>query len=305
MSYPEYTFQSRFLSVRGTRLHYIEEGPVTGEPVVMVHGNPTWSFFFRKLITRLCDRYRTLAPDHVGMGLSATPGDDAYDYRLASRVDDLSSLLEARRFTSNLTLVVHDWGGAIGLGYALRHPERVKRLVLFNTAAFHLPEGMSFPRDLARVRTPVLGPFFVRGLNAFSGVAVRRCAVTPLAPGVRRAYLEPYNNWHNRLAVLRFVQDIPLRPTDCSYDLVSRIEESLARYRDLPVLICWGMRDILFGPDYLSEWTRRLPAAEVHRYDDAGHYLLEDAGEEVSRTVRAFLDRHTPGSCAGTGDDPS
>lgn len=211
MSYPEYSFQNRFLPVRNTRLHYIDEGPETGDPVVMVHGNPTWSFFFRKLIHALSDRYRTIAPDHIGMGLSGVPGEEDYAYTLQSRIDDLALLLETRRIADGITLVVHDWGGAIGLGYALRHPERVRRLVILNTAAFHLPKGKAFPRNLSVVRTPVLGPFLVRGLNAFSREAVRRCAITPLSAGVRSAYLEPYNTWHNRLAVLRFVEDIPVR----------------------------------------------------------------------------------------------
>jgi pimeloyl-ACP methyl ester carboxylesterase len=226
------------------------------------------------------------------MGLSGTPEDGAYDYTLASRVDDLDTLLEARGIDADVTLVVHDWGGSIGLGYALRHPGRVTRLVILNTAAFHLPAGMEFPRNLALVRTPKLGPFLVRGLNAFSREAVRRCVTTPLSAGVRRAYLEPYNTWHNRLAVLRFVRDIPIDPADRAYDMLTEIEASLPRYCELPVMICWGMRDFLFGPEFLEEWIRRLPEAEVHRYDAAGHYVMEDAGDEIARRVRAFLDRH-------------
>ena len=304
VAYPDYSFENRFLSLRGHRLHYVDEGPVQGEPVVMVHGNPTWSFFFRGMIERLCDRYRAVAPDHLGMGLSSTPPDDAYAYTLSSRVDDLEALLDAREITGDITLVVHDWGGSIGLGYALRHPERIKRLVILNTAAFHLPEGKAFPGSLRVARARGIGPFLVRGLNAFSRAAVDRCAVTPMPHAVRCAYLDPYNSWRNRLAVLRFVQDIPLDPEDRSYDLLTQIDESIRRYREIPVLICWGMRDFIFDPDILDEWTRRLPEAEVLRYEDAGHYLMEDAGKDVSDAVRKFLDRHPLSARTDPSDGP-
>ncbi len=292
MAYPDYTFCSRFLTANGQRMHYLDEGPGSGEPIVMVHGNPTWSFFFRKLVADLSDQYRTVVPDHIGMGLSGVPTDKEYAYTLASRIDDLEALLEARRITSNITLIVHDWGGSIGLGFALRHPERVKRLVILNTAAFHLPEGKAFPPSLRVARAPFIGPFLVRGLNAFVVKAANTCAVTSLPSGVRQGYLDPYNNWRNRRAVLRFVQDIPLDPSDAAYDLATELDESIERYQGLPVLICWGLRDYIFDADILAEWRRRLPDAEVHAFDNAGHYVLEDVGTEVSQLVRSFLERH-------------
>jgi haloalkane dehalogenase len=301
MAYPGYNFEHRFLAVRGHRMHYLDEGPVDGEPVVMVHGNPTWSFFFRGLVERLSDRYRTVVPDHIGMGLSATPPESAYTYTLKSRVDDLETLLESRGVVDDITLVVHDWGGSIGLGYALRHPERVKRLVILNTAAFHLPEGKDFPASLKVVRTPLIGSLLVRGGNAFSREAVNKCSVKPLPTGVKQAYLEPYNDWRNRLAVMRFVQDIPLDPKDRAYDLISEIEESIARYRELPVMICWGTQDYIFDTDILDEWVRRLPEAELHRYEQAGHYILEDVGVDVAARIRDFLNRH-PLDSSGAGN---
>ena len=292
MAYPEYNFHSRFLKIDGQRMHYLDEGPVEGDPIVMVHGNPTWSFFFRRLVADLSDRYRAVVPDHIGMGLSGVPSDRDYTYTLASRIDDLEALLEARGVSSNITLIVHDWGGSIGLGFTLRHPERVKRLVILNTAAFHLPEGKAFPSSLRVARTPLLGSFLVRGLNAFVVKAANTCAAKALPPGVRRAYLDPYSSWHNRLAIQRFVQDIPLRKTDRGHGLVERIDENIQRFRDLPVLICWGLRDYIFDADILAEWTQRLPDAEVRSYEDAGHYILEDVGDEVSGDIRSFLERH-------------
>jgi haloalkane dehalogenase len=274
----------------GLRYAYRDEGE--GEPVVMVHGNPTWSFYFRGLIAGLRDRYRVIAPDHIGCGLSDKPPDERYAYTLASRVEDLDTLLEQLGIRANITLVLHDWGGMIGMTWASRHPERVKRLVILNTAAFLLPPGRSLPWQLWLVRNTPLGPLLVRGLNAFSRGLVACCAVKRLAPEVRAGYLAPYDSWANRIAVLRFVQDIPLRPGDRCYELVRSVMEGLERFRSLPMLICWGEKDFVFDGAFLAEWQRRFPGAEVHRFPDAGHLVLEDAGDEITPLVRDFLQRH-------------
>src|SRR5262245_40625611 len=156
-----YPFRSHFLDRSGVRMHYLDEG--SGPPVVMVHGNPTWSFYFRNLVQALRDDYRTVVPDHIGCGLSDKPGDDRYEYTLDRRVADLEALLDSLGLTSNLTLVLHDWGGMIGMAFASRHPERIRRLVILNTAAFLLPAGKRLPRSLWLVRNTPLGPLLVRG----------------------------------------------------------------------------------------------------------------------------------------------
>jgi haloalkane dehalogenase len=179
----------------------------------------------------------------------------------------------------------------IGMGYAVRHPDRIARLVVLNTAAFHPPTGKRLPWQLSLCRSACLGPLLVRGLNAFCTGAARNCAVRrPLSDAVRRAYLAPYDSWSNRRAVLRFVQDIPLRPRDRAFDAVSEVDGGLPRLAHLPMLICWGLRDFVFDADFLNEWTRRFPRAEVHGFDDAGHYVLEDAAEEIVPLVSRFLD---------------
>jgi haloalkane dehalogenase len=285
-----YPFASHFHDVPGARLHYLDEGQ--GEPVVMLHGNPTWSFYYRELVRGLRDAYRCVVPDHVGCGLSDKPDDAAYDYTLRRRVEDLASLLDGLGLRERLTLVLHDWGGLIGMAWAQRFPERVGRLVILNTAAF-LPAGKRLPWQLRLARS-WLGPLLVRGLNLFVRGAVRSCVVRPLPPEVRAAYLAPYDSWQHRIAVLRFVQDIPLRPGDRGYDVLAAVEAGLTRFRDVPTLICWGERDFVFGGDFLRGWTERLPRAEVHAFPDAGHWVLEDAGERIVPLVRDFLQRRTP-----------
>jgi haloalkane dehalogenase len=274
----------------GLKYAYQDEGQ--GDPVVMVHGNPTWSFYFRDLMAGLRDRYRVIAPDHIGCGMSDKPGDDRYDYTLASRVEDLETLLEHLGLRENITLVLHDWGGMIGMAWASRHPERVRRLVVLNTAAFLLPPGKALPWQLRLVRNTPLGPLLVRGFNAFSRGLVRDCVMKPLRPEVRNAYLAPYDTWAHRIAVLRFVQDIPLRPGDRAYDLVRSVMDGLERFRSVPLLICWGQKDFVFDDAFLQEWQRRFPKAEVRRFPDAGHLVLEDAGDEILPLVRDFLQRH-------------
>jgi haloalkane dehalogenase len=278
----------------GLRYHYRDEGQ--GEPVVVLHGNPTWSFYFRNLIAGLRDRYRVIAPDHIGCGLSDRPDDRHYEYRLRRRVDDLEALLDHLGLRDRLTLVLHDWGGMIGMAYASRYPERIARLVVLNTAAFLLPAKKKLPWQLWLIRNTPLGPLLVRGLNAFVRGAIDYGVVHPLSPEVRAGYLKPYRSWKDRLAVLRFVQDIPLAPGDPSYDVVREVQDGLHRFAGVPMLICWGAQDFVFDDHFLAEWQRRFPAAEVHRFADAGHLVLEDAGERIVPLVREFLGRHSPGT---------
>ncbi|MBI5368330.1 MAG: alpha/beta fold hydrolase [Planctomycetes bacterium] len=258
----------------------------------MLHGNPTWSFYYRNLIAALAPRYRCIAPDHIGCGLSDKPDDSRYSYTLSRRVDDLDALIEHLGLRQDLTLVLHDWGGMIGMAWADRRPERVRRLVFLNTAAFHLPPTTPFPWPLWFAR-PALGSLLIRGANAFSAIAARTsCTRHPLSPELRAAYCAPYDSWAHRIATLRFVQDIPLRPADPGYDLVSRVAAGLARFRDRPALLLWGMKDFVFDGSFLDAWIGHLPQAEVHRFADCGHYILEDAGAEAVELIRRFLESH-------------
>ena len=291
VTFPEYPFPSHFLDLNGIQYHYLDEG--AGEPIVMLHGNPTWSFYYRRLVLALRDQYRVIVPDHVGCGLSDKPDDSRYRYTLASRVRDLEALLDHLGINERLTLVLHDWGGIIGMAYASRRPERIKRLIVLNTAAFHLPPGKKLPWSLRLFRFPLLGTLLARGFNAFCrGAATHCCTRRPMPPDIRQAYLAPYDSWKNRIAVIRFVQDIPLKPDDECYDLVTEIQNGLPHFLAVPMLICWGEKDFVFDRDLLAEWQRRFPQAEVHRFADAGHYVLEDASEEIIGLVREFLKNH-------------
>jgi cis-3-alkyl-4-acyloxetan-2-one decarboxylase len=285
-----YPFADHYLDLPGLRYHYLDEG--RGDPLVMLHGNPTWSFYYRNLVLGLLDNYRTIVPDHIGCGLSDKPDDSRYEYSLRQRVADLEALLDHLELRDNLTLILHDWGGMIGMAFAHRHPERIKRLVILNTAAFPIPQSKRLPWSLWWCRTPLIGPLLVRGLNAFCRGAVRHCVCKPMSDEVRNGYLAPYDSWWNRIAVLRFVQDIPLTPADRGFDLVKEVADGLHQFATLPMLICWGKHDFVFDHHFLDEWRRRFPQAEVHVFPDAGHYVLEDAGAEISPLIRDFLRRY-------------
>jgi cis-3-alkyl-4-acyloxetan-2-one decarboxylase len=283
-----YPFANHFLDIDGLKLHYLDEG--RGEPIVMVHGNPTWSFYFRNLVLALRDEYRVIVPDHIGCGLSDKPTAEQYDFSLKRRIDDLERLLDLLNIRENITLVLHDWGGMIGMAYATRHPDRVKRFIVMNTAAFPLPKAKRIPWALWLGRNTRLGAWLILQHNAFCRAAARIGAKRWALPGpVRQAYLEPYDSPAHRLAVLRFVQTIPLRPTDAGYDIVLDAEKNLHRFRDRPMLICWGMKDFVFDRHFLAEWERRFLEAEVIRFTDAGHYVLEDATQEIIESVKRFL----------------
>lgn len=267
---------------------YVDEG--AGPPVVLVHGNPSWSYAFRALLAALpADGYRALAPDHIGMGRSAKPPRSDYAYTLASRVADFTRWMEQVCPTGPVTLVVHDWGGAIALAWAVERPQRISRLVLLNTAAFPLPTGKGLPLALRAARLPVVGPAAVCYCNAFALgaalVGVRRRMPTE----VRQGYLAPYDRPGARVAVLDFVRDIPVRPTDPAYPILRRTEERLPTLAGVPILICWGMRDFVLDGDILAHWEHLFPAAQIHRFADAGHYVLEDAGAQIVPLVRRFL----------------
>ena len=290
--HPEYPFQSHYLDVHGQQMHYLDEGPrsdAAHPPVLMVHGNPTWSFYYRKLVSALSSDRRCLVPDHIGMGFSSRPEKTDYGYRLADRVADLSSFIDQVLPEGELDLVVHDWGGMIGCAWAVQHAKRVRRLVILNTAAFGLPPGKRLPFTLKLVRNTALGAFLVKHFNAFVVGATRMAVKKPMSLATRAGYIAPYKTADRRLATYEFVHDIPLQHGDPGFDLVQQTAEQLERLSDHPMLIQWGRHDFVFDDHFLASWQARFPAADVDVYEDAGHYVLEDAGDRVLPRVKAFL----------------
>ncbi|MEK6675050.1 MAG: alpha/beta fold hydrolase [Planctomycetota bacterium] len=282
-----YPFHHHFLELDGPRMHYVDEG--SGPPIVFLHGNPTWSFYFRDLIVGLRDQYRVIAPDHIGCGLSDKPRN--YPYTLSTHITNVEKLLNHLGL-ENVTLAVHDWGGAIGFGWAVRHPQKVSRLVIFNTAAFL---GGKTPFRIRICRWPILGEIALLGFNAFPRAAITMAChpSNRMTPDVRAGYLHPYRKITDRVAILGFVRDIPLHSRIPSHAVLKEIESNLLQFRDRPMTIFWGERDFCFTTKFLDEWTARFPTAEVHRFPDAAHYVVEDAHDRILPLLQNSLARYT------------
>lgn len=285
-----YPFASQWFTVNGHKMHYVDEGPRDGQPLVMVHGNPTWSFYYRQLVKHFAAQgYRAIALDHIGCGLSDKPPKSAYDYTLQNRVDDFAALMAHLDLQQKVVLIMHDWGGMIATQYATENPNKIAAMVVLNTAAFTKPLTKSLPVRLKLIRHLwPLGKPLVMGLNAFARCATFMSVTKPLPKNVKKGLLLPYNNWHNRIATYEFVRDIPLRPGDKAYDIVKSTEENLPRLNNVPMQIYWGLRDFVFDADYLALWEKHFPHAEVFRFDK-GHYILEEAAPEIIAGLEQFF----------------
>ena len=291
-----YPFESQWLNVAGNRMHFLDEGPRDAPIVLMVHGNPTWSFYYRNLVIALRDRYRCIVPDHIGCGLSDKPAADEYPYTLERRISDLDALMSHIQPQTTIHLVVHDWGGMIGFGWAVERPQQIGNMVIGNTAAFPLPAEKKLPAALWLVRNTKLGALLVQGLNAFSGIAARVAFKKPVSKEVRNAYTGPYDSWDNRIATLRFVQDIPLKPSDPGYSIVQMTESRLSEFADKPCLLAWGEKDFVFDRHFLKRWKQLFPQAKVLEYPDYGHYIFEDGGQALTQAISDFMDQNEHGT---------
>jgi pimeloyl-ACP methyl ester carboxylesterase len=281
-----YPFERHELKLSsGHSLSYLDEGE--GRPILMVHGNPTWSFYYRELVKELRGNHRVIVPDHIGAGFSDKPVD--YPYRLENHIDNLNELITALDL-KEYTLIVHDWGGLIGFGAALKAPERVRSLVVFNTALSFLGAA---PASI-RLCRGAFGPMLIQGANAFIRLGLHwATANRPHFKGpVSKAFLAPYPTWDSRLGQLRFIQDIPFNDTHHpSYETVCSVDEGSSQFSQLPTCVIWGDLDFVFTPVYREDITKRFHNAEVHAMKDASHWIVEDAIDRIKPIVSEFVNR--------------
>lgn len=278
-----YPFESHFFEADGHRLHYIDEGPKEAPVLLMLHGNPSWSIYWRKLIKHFRSHYRVIAIDHIGCGFSDKPQD--YDYSLSNHIKNASHLVEHLGL-QKFTLFLHDWGGAIGMGLAAENPDKIEALVIFNSAAFYSP---NIPKRIAACRLPVFGKLAIQGFNAFAGAAVHLATEKGFPRRLRQAYVAPYNNFKNRIATYQFVQDIPMEKHHPTRPVLNWIEGRLSLFKDHPVQLVWGGKDWCFDETFLTTWKEKFPEAEVAFLPEAGHYVVEDGFSDYIDSVDQFV----------------
>ncbi|MEO1615023.1 MAG: alpha/beta fold hydrolase [Planctomycetota bacterium] len=283
--------ETQFLPLGGHRMAYHDQGPTElgddGATILCVHGNPTWSFYYRKIAETFSDRHRVIRVDHIGCGESDKPPSSRFEYRLSNHQANLATLIRELDL-QRIVLLAHDWGGAIGLGSLLAERKRFRGLMLLNTAAFPPPY---IPRRISACRFPVLGPLAVRGANAFARAAITMAmSRTQMNEAIAKQFLSPYNSWANRVAIDAFVRDIPMRASHPTHQTLVELEEGLPTLADLPSLLVWGMQDWCFRPECLHRFQQVWPEATTVEIPDAGHYVMEDAPDEVLAAIETFLE---------------
>jgi haloalkane dehalogenase len=284
-----FPFVPHYVELQSFRMHYVDVGE--GDPLVLLHGDPTWGYLYRRFISPLATRTRCIVPDHMGMGKSGVPA-APYPYRLRHHIDNLETLI-LRLQLCDITLAVHDWGGPVGLGFAIRHPNRIKRLILMNTWAFARWPGGPLPRLIELIRSP-RGEAFIMGRNGYVRHALMGTTAHPdlLTETVMDAYLAPFRIPESRRALLCWSRDIPVTADEASYAEMQQIENGLRQFRDIPVLVVWGMQDPVLPPMVLRMWQQLYPHATTHELVEASHFLQEDAPDRIVHAIEQFIEVH-------------
>ncbi|MDQ6659696.1 MAG: alpha/beta fold hydrolase, partial [Chloroflexota bacterium] len=282
-----FPFAPHYHSIDGCSIHFVDKGE--GEPLVMLHGDPTWGYLYRNFIPSLSQHYRCVVPDHMGMGKSDIPQNRQL-YKLHQHIANLEALL-LHLDLRDITLVLHDWGGPVGLGFATRHPQRVKRLVLLNTWAFAPWPTNSFPRLVEIIRSEK-GENFVLRRNGYLEPALLGTThyTENLTQTVMEAYRAPFPTPESRIALLCWSRDIPVQETDSSYAEMKRIEQGLSQFAETPILLIWGMKDPVLPPSVLHLWQNLYPHATTYEIEDASHFLQEDASKRIVSHIQQFLE---------------
>lgn len=267
--------------VGGYRMHYLDEG--SGPVVVMVHGNPTWCYFYRNLVKALRDSFRVIVPDHLGCGLSErTPGQF---FRARDRVNHLDELLN-QLGVKEFSLVMHDWGGSIGTALAQRRLHDVQKLVYFNTTLGEIEE---LPRIIRLAASPFIGEILTKYTKTFLRLTTSIGAYRTVPDEVKRGYYAPYETSFARQAIWDFVSDIPFFSAHPSFGQKLNLEQGLAELAQKPVKIMWGLKDPCFHPGFLRKMKGYFPRADIEELPQAAHLVLEDEPEHIAASVRTFL----------------
>ncbi len=278
----QYPFKDNFEEIDGVRLHYVDEG--SGPPILMVHGQPTWSYLYRKMIPPLVAAgYRCVAPDLMGFGLSDKPGDESA-YTLRRHVELVTGLVE-KLDLEGITTVGQDWGGPIGLRYAIDHQDNVRALVILNTLVRTMPVPLFFK---LMFRSGGFSSFLTRRLDLFRRMVFRIGFKRPLDPQAKEQYKMPHPNAASRAGIAAFPKMIPTSANHPNAEYISEIERTLREW-DVPVLVMFSDKDMAFKVEEGQRIASMVPNGRFQVVHGTGHYLQEDAGEEIAERMVTFL----------------
>ena len=277
---------SHFIEVNGFRMHYLDEG--SGPPLIALHGNPTWCFYYRHLVQALKNHFRVIVPDQIGCGLSER--NTHQRLRARDRAEQLEVFLELLGI-ERFSLVMHDWGGPIGTFMALKNLKKVEKLVYLNTT---MTEIQSLPRFIRAAANPWLGKIFTQYTRHFLRWTCRMGANIPLNQQTVQGYMDPYQSVKDRSAIWGFVDDIPFNTTHPTHTDMLTLEKDLPKLKDTPIQVIWGMKDLCFHPKMLRRLLRHFPHAELLEIPDASHLVLEDAPDLACQTISEFLRKRDP-----------
>ncbi len=277
----EYPFRSRYFDLPVGRMHYIDEG-LSDHAIVMVHGNPAWSFTYRKWIKCLSKKYRCIAPDHIGFGLSDKP--EKWDYLPESHAQNLEKILDHLNLKS-ITLVVGDWGGPIGLSYALNHPDKIKSIILTNTWMWSV-KGIFHYEMFSRLMGGFIGRVLIKKYHFFVKVLMKSMFRAEIPRPIHQHYIEPLKNPEERKGCWVFPKQII-----ASSDWLSGLWDNRAAIANKPAMILWGNKDIAFRRIELNKWKTLWQKAEVHEFDNVGHFVQEELGNDLCPLIEAHLEK--------------
>ncbi len=276
-----YPFPSKFLTIAGHQMHYIDVG--SGPVVILLHGNPTWGFYYRELVKTLQENYRVIVPDFLGMGLSDHPIDASF--RSSDRIQHMQEFIDSLEI-KKFSLVTHDWGGSIGSGLAIRNLEKLERLVYLNTT---LTVTESLPLIIKRATKPLIGNFLTQRTKHFLKLTTEVGVAKKLPKEIKKCYLLPYKTRARRKAIWDFVADIPFDSNHPSYPAMLDLAENIGTLSKIPVQIIWGLKDPCFHREMLNNVAGLFPQSRVLEIPDASHLVLEDAEELTCKTIKNFL----------------
>ncbi|MBD3343151.1 MAG: alpha/beta fold hydrolase [Candidatus Lokiarchaeota archaeon] len=275
-----FPFKPNYVKVNGFQMHYVDEGE--GEIIVCLHGMPTWGYLYRNFIRKLSKSYRLIVPDQMGFGKSDVPQDKPYI--LKQHINNLKAFVEILNL-KDIALIVQDWGGPIGIGYAVDNPDNVKRLIIMNTSIGVMKENVK-PWYYSMEKRGIYDKF-IKNIGGIMKMGINN--KEKITPTLLEAYEAPFPNDESYIGALAWPKDIPVGKSHPSAESMLHIRENLDNLENKPKILIWGLKDPIFPPMLIEWWNKIYPGIETHKIEEASHFLQEDSPKEIIEIIKRFL----------------